>query len=153
MSPTRVGHADLYRSLNSRGAEYLVVGGIACLLHGVPRTTKDLDLLVRRTAENVERVLAAMQETGLGTATLASVDEVLCHDATIFKDRFRVDILTAIPGVEFEGAWRGRTGFTVAGINVPVLSLADLVRSKEATGRSSDLEDARLLRKIGGFRS
>jgi hypothetical protein len=52
--------------LNSNGVEYLVVGAFALAFHGFPRYTADLDLLVRPTGENADRVLRALSEFGFG---------------------------------------------------------------------------------------
>ena len=48
---------DLLAALTDAGAEFLIVGAYAMALHGVPRATGDLDILVRPTGENAQRVL------------------------------------------------------------------------------------------------
>jgi hypothetical protein len=54
-----------------------VIGGIAAVLYGVPRTTFDLDILIEATPENARRLLDALFDAGMGTATLTNVDEIL----------------------------------------------------------------------------
>ncbi len=48
--------------LNKHGAEYLIVGGYACILHGLVRTTEDVDVLVKDSEENFVKVIAALSE-------------------------------------------------------------------------------------------
>jgi hypothetical protein len=122
-----------------------VIGGIASILHGVPRATFDLDLLIEATLDNAQRLLEALVEAGLGTAGLTSASEVLAHEITVFKDRVRVDVQTFTPGLNFADAWSRRKKVTYQGQEFYILSKEDLVRSKRAAGRPVDLEDARLL--------
>ena len=59
---------DVFRSLQRHEVRYVVIGGIAAVIHGVPRATFDLDLLIEATPANLQRLLAAFLEAGLGTA-------------------------------------------------------------------------------------
>lgn len=90
---------DVFRSFQQHDVRYVVIGGIASILHGVPRATFDLDILIEATPDNVRRLLQALLDAGLGTAALTSVQAVLDNEITIFKDRVRVDVQTATPGV------------------------------------------------------
>jgi hypothetical protein len=123
----------------------LVIGGIAAVLYGVPRATFDLDVLIEPTLENAKRLLQAMSEAGLGTASLASADEVLSTEITIFTDRIRLDVQTSTPGIVFDEAWQRRVTMNYKGQSLEVVSLADLIASKRASGRDVDLEDVRIL--------
>ena len=136
---------DVFKSLHCRKVKYVVIGGIASVLHGVPRATFDLDILVEATLPNAKRLLDALLEAGLGTAALTTPEEVLEHEITVFKDRVRVDVQTATPGISFAEAWRNRMAVAFQGQEFYLLSKADLVLSKRAAGRPVDLEDARLL--------
>lgn len=49
------------RSLHERKVEYILIGGLAVLFHGVSRVTKDLDIFVKRDPENIERLKQALQ--------------------------------------------------------------------------------------------
>jgi len=123
----------------------LVIGGIAAVLYGVPRATFDLDVLIAPTLENAKRLLQAMSEAGLGTASLAHADEVLSTEITIFTDRIRLDVQTSTPGIVFEEAWERRVTMNYKGQALEVVSMADLIASKRASGRDVDLEDVRIL--------
>lgn len=137
--------ADVFRSFRDHEVRYVVVGGIAAVLHGVPRATFDLDILIDPSPDNARRLLAALMQAGLGTASLTTAEKILANEITVFKDRVRVDVLTAVPGVGFEDVWSRRETMSYQGQAFFVLSKPDLIASKRAAGRPVDLEDARLL--------
>lgn len=136
---------DVFRSFQQRDVRYVVIGGIAAVLHGVPRATFNLDILIDPTPDNAHRLLAALAEAGLGTASLTTAKDVLANEITVFKDRVRVDVLTSAPGLTFERVWSERQTLNYMGQQFFVISKRDLIASKRASGRPVDLEDARLL--------
>ncbi len=136
---------DVFASFQRHDVRYVVIGGIAAILHGVPRATFDLDILIEATAENAERLLEALLAAGLGTAALTTPAEVLAHEITIFQDRVRIDVQTATPGLCFADAWEHRLTVAYEGQAFFILAKADLIRAKRAAGRPVDLEDVRLL--------
>lgn len=137
--------ADVFRSFREREVRYVVIGGIAAVLHGVPRATFDLDILIDPTPDNARRLLEALAGAGLGTASLTTAAAVAANEITVFEDRVRIDVLTSAPGVVFESAWNGRETMRYAGQEFFVISKPDLIASKRAAARPVDLEDARLL--------
>lgn len=140
---------DVFASFQKHEVKYVVIGGIAAILYGVPRATFDLDILIEATPGNAQRLLDAMLEARLGTAALISAEELLAHEITVFRDRVRIDVQTTIPGLRFEDAWRNRETMEYQGQAFYVASQADLIASKRAAGREIDLEDVRLL-ELGG---
>lgn len=96
-------------ALSAAGAEYLVVGAHALAAHGLPRATGDLDLWVRPSRDNAERVWRALESFG------APLDELTLEDPSRPEVVFqigvvprRIDVLTSITGVSFEEAWESR---------------------------------------------
>lgn len=136
---------DVFASFQKHDVHYLVIGGIAAILYGVPQATFDLEILIENTSENADKLLTAMIDAGLGTASLIDKEELLSHEITIFKDRVRIDVQTSTPGIEFNKAWQMREEMEYKGQNFFVISKKDLVASKKASGRSIDLEDIKLL--------
>lgn len=136
---------DVFKSFQQHEVKYVVIGGIAAVLYGVPRVTFDLDILIEATPENSRRLLDALIDAGMGTATLTNVDEILSNEITIFKDRVRIDVQTSTPGLRFEDAWTRKKTMAYQGQSFYVVSLEDLTSSKRAAGRDVDLEDVRLL--------
>ncbi|NCC50823.1 MAG: hypothetical protein EOM20_06350 [Spartobacteria bacterium] len=136
---------DVFKSFQKHEVKYVVIGGIASILHGVPRATFDLDILIEATPENVSRLLNALLDAGLGTAALTNVENLLANEITIFRDRVRLDVQTATPGIHFDEAWQNKKTVTYQKQAFYILSKEDLIASKRAAGRAVDLEDVRLL--------
>lgn len=137
---------DLLSAFNDQSVEYLVVGAHALAAHGHVRATKDLDLWVRPDPDNARRILAALKHFGAPLHDLTLQD--LERPGLIFQigvPPLRVDILTSVDGLEFPEAWIERMPASFAGLPVPVLSRAHLVRNKRASGRLQDLADVERL--------
>lgn len=139
---------DILHALVDAGAEFLIVGAHAMALHGVPRATGDLDLLVRPTTANARRVLRALEAFGAPTDEhgVALADfEVPGNVYQVGLPPRRIDLMTGLSGVEFDDAWASRVEIELEGMSVPFLGLEVLRRNKSATGRDKDLLDLRLL--------
>ena len=134
---------ELLESLNSAKVEYLVVGAHALAHHGSPRYTGDLDVLVRRDAENSRRAYAALCEFGFGS--MQGIDEsTFTEEDLVLQLGYppaRIDFLTEISGVDWDTAWQGRSTGQLGGIPVHFLGRAELIANKRATGRPKDLAD------------
>lgn len=135
----------VFKSFQKHDVKCVVIGGIASILHGVPRATFDLDLLIEATPGNAQRLLDALIEAGLGTASLTTAGNLLANEITIFRDRVRIDVQTTTPGITFAEAWDRRKTVSFQAQEFFILSKKDLISSKRAAGRAVDLEDIRLL--------
>ena len=136
---------DVFKSLQKHDVKYVVIGGIASVLHGVPRATFDLDILIEALPDNAQRLLNALTDAGLGTASLTTPDQIVENEITIFKDKVRIDVQTSTPGLTFQNAWEHREIMRYQGQDFYVVSISDLISSKQAAGRDIDYEDVRLL--------
>ena len=133
---------DMLSALNDVGAEFLVVGAYALAAHGLPRATGDIDIWVRPSTDNADRVLDALRRFGAPTGQVSADD--LCVPNLVLQIGVapsRVDILTSIDGVEFDGAWDRRLVTDVDGLSVPILGRDDLLTNKRTVGRAKDLAD------------
>ncbi len=135
----------VFSSFRRNEVRNVVIGGIAAVLHGVPRATFDLDILIDPSLENARRLLEGLIEEGFGTASLTTASDLARHEITTFNDRVRIDVLTKAPGIEFADAWERRQTMKYQGQAFEVASRDDLISSKKAAGRPVELEDARLL--------
>lgn len=141
---------ELLRFLNQNQVKYLVVGGYAVMKYTEPFYTKDIDIWVARTPENAGRTFHALAQFGAPLADLTTED--LTRDHTVFQFGMapvRVDVMTTIDGVTFADAWDQRVETQLGGVSIPIISLADLIRNKEAAGRDSDRIHLDRLRKYG----
>ena len=128
--------------LNDNGVRYLVVGGYAVALHGYPRYTKDIDIWIDMTPENAARMMAALEQFGFGEVGLRQED--FLEPDIIIQLGYppaRIDILTTIPGVEFDACFDHRVVVEVDGVEVNFIDLENLKKSKRASGRHQDLAD------------
>ena len=64
---------DLLAEFADEKVEYLLVGGLALALHGLPRFTKDADLWIRDEPENLGRATRALEAFGAPRATVESL--------------------------------------------------------------------------------
>lgn len=128
-------------SLHARGVEYLVVGGYALAAHGHPRYTGDIDFWIRPTPANIHRLLTALDDFGFGSLGLTADD--FTHDAVIQLGHAprRIDLLTAIDGVEFEACYAQRETVILAGTRLDIIGLDDFKANKRASGRLKDMAD------------
>jgi hypothetical protein len=125
-----------------------VIGGWASIAHGVPRATLDVDLFIRPTRGNAEKLVAALSEIGLGIAKELSADEILRRHVLLFADQIRVDIFTKPWGLDdFDACWDRRKDAVFESVRIPVLGIEDLIRSK-GTDREGDRVDAAALREL-----
>lgn len=137
---------DLLSALNAHGVEFLVVGAHALAAHGYVRATKDLDVWIRADPANAARLMSALQAFGAPTAAVTTQD--FSFPGTTFQigvAPVRIDILTAVDGLEFERSWRDRLEADYGGERVSILSREDLIRNKRASGRPQDLADVEAL--------
>jgi hypothetical protein len=137
---------DMFSALSAEGVEYLIVGAYALAAHGLPRATGDIDIWVRPSSENAARVWRALARFGAPLSTVTAED--LGRPGTVVQLGVapnRIDVLTAIDGVDFDGAWARRETHPVDEIALPVIGRDDLIKNKRATGRTRDLADAEQL--------
>lgn len=135
----------VFESFQRNNVRYLVFGGIAVALHGVPRATFDLDVLIEADVANAKRLLDSLQQLGFGTAAGITPEELVATQITRLKDRIPIDVMTKAPGIEFADAFERREVMEFEGQKFFVVSRSDLIAAKRAAGRSRDLEDLRAL--------
>lgn len=133
--------------LNSHDVEYLVAGAFSLAFHGVARATGDIDLFIRRSSVNADKLWAVLDDFGFGAAGLER-DAFLEPQAVIQLGvaPHRIDLLTDIDGVSFEEAWSAREAAILDGLPVPMLSKKLLIANKLAVGRPQDMADVERLR-------
>ena len=139
-------YKDMLQCLSAERVRFLMVGAYALAVHGYPRATKDIDFLVWATPENAENLLRALSRFGAPTKDLSASD--FMSEGNVFQIGTaprRIDILTRISGVTFEQAYANRVTISMEGIEVPVISLKDLILNKRASGRTQDLADVERL--------
>jgi hypothetical protein len=143
---------DLLIELRDANADFVVLGGHAVAYHGHPRATKDMDVLVRATPANAQRVYQALAAFGaplekfeVAAADFATYDGVL----QIGLPPRRIDILNRADGITFDEATADDQSFDLEGRRIPVIGLAALLKNKRAAAREQDIADVKALEAIG----
>ena len=130
--------------------EYILVGGFSLVFHGYVRGTKDMDIWLRPTNQNRDKLVKAFEELGFaqGIEELKQSDFEKMLRFTAGGHPFEIDMMTYISGVEFDEAIRDAAHFPFEDMNIPVLQLHHLKINKLAAMRPRDLNDIRELEKI-----
>lgn len=140
---------DMLLALVGEDVDFVIVGAYALALHGVPRSTGDLDILVRPTEQNAERVWRALAAFGAPVETAGVTSADFATPGVVYQvgqPPRRIDILTEISGVTFEEAWASRESVSLEDRTIPFIGRAEFIRNKEATGRPKDLADVSRLK-------
>lgn len=133
---------EFLQLLNSKGVEYLLVGGHAVAYFGYPRPTGDLDIWLAMSPENAEQVVEALSEFGFATQNLRR--ELFLKENQIVQmgvPPMRIDLLTTISGLNFAECYSRHISAEIDDITVAMISLDDLKTNKAASGRHKDLDD------------
>jgi len=123
------------------------VGAVALAYHGFPRFTGDLDILIRSSPQNAERVKYALKAFGFESSGLSAAD--LSEDYKVIQLGIaptRIDLLTSITGVPFDEAWGDRVQAELEGVRVNFAGRETLIRNKSRVGRTKDKADLEALK-------
>ncbi len=136
----------LCRSLNREGVRYVLIGGFAVVLHGFVRTTKDIDLLVDPSEENVRALKRAMKDLPDNAIAEVRDGDVGQYRVVRVADEVVVDLMAEACGIGYsEAQRRGVEIRRVGDVDIPVASKPLLILMKD-TVRDSDKSDVGFLR-------
>lgn len=146
------GAADLLLvlgELDRQGVEYALLGGAAMALHGYPRMTKDIDLILPRDRANNKRLLAAL-EALRGALALEHVPERKTLDAgfsTSAEGVLGIDLLFVAASKTFDDYREHVVERTIEGVAVKMLDIDGMILSKQ-TDRPEDVADRQRLMRL-----
>ncbi|HMJ97404.1 MAG TPA: DUF6036 family nucleotidyltransferase [Thermoleophilaceae bacterium] len=155
-APDQVFRADeILRTLRGHLVDFVVVGGIAVIVHGYIRNTKDLDIVVRPTSLNLSRLseaLAALEAEPRGSAGMNLADPHELRRAPVVSimtkagrlDVVNIEHLAGSPA-SYESLREAAIMVELRGLELAVAGLSDLIRMKRAAGRKHDLADIEAL--------
>lgn len=150
---------EILAALDRHGVRYVVIGGLAAILHGAPHVTTDVDIVPEEALRNLERLSVVLRELNAKIRVAGEEDGVpFGHDAdslarvriwNLVTDVGNLDITFQPSGTYgYEDLRRDAVRMTVRGVEVPVAALADVIRSKEAADRQRDRAILPTLRRI-----
>ena len=134
------------RSLNERGARYLVVGGFAVNQHGFSRATMDIDLLVEDSPENQVKVKQALEVLPDKAVRELGDDDLRNYVVVRVADEVVVDLMRVACGITYTEAEPEIQIFTIEDVPIPFASAKLLLRTKQ-THREKDAEDRLFLQQ------
>lgn len=136
--------------LAEAGVEFVIVGGLAAIVHGSARATFDLDICYSRTAANIERLAPHLRGAPLDLPfrfDAATVRKGL--NFTLTTNLGDIDLLGEVSGVGgFDAALRDSIPVQIFGHEFRVLTLDSLIAAKHAAGRPKDLTDLHTLEAL-----
>lgn len=152
----------VFEALEKAGVRYVTVGGVAVILHGYPRLTADIDLVLDLEPSNVRKAIRALLD--LGFKPRAPVDAMDFADPekrrawveekglmvfTLYQavagPPVEVDLFAVAPR-DFEDLWNHHEDRLAEGVTIAIVDKATLIDLKAEVGRPQDLEDISRLR-------
>ena len=138
---------DLIKFLNDQHAEYVIIGAQALATHGYVRATKDLDILINPTEENIACVRAALEAFGYDTAD-ATVEDFQTKKILFRQYWLDTDIHPFATGVDTSAIFKEKMAGDYEGNPTYYASLENMIQMKKAAGRPQDLVDLKVLEEI-----
>lgn len=153
----------IFRELNAHGVNYVVIGGLAVNLHGYSRATADLDVVVSLRNAELSKFIAAVKKLGLVPRVPVALEDLLDEKKrsewmneknmlvfTVYHPQNPMESIDVmIDNAErFDDFLSRKVLMKVGDINIPVISIPDLIYLKEKAGRGRDVIDVQALRKI-----
>ena len=154
MPPEMPTWTPVFEALNRAGVRYVIVGGLAVVLHGYVRLTADVDLMVDLAKGPAREAIAAL--LGIGLRPALPVDPAGFADPAVRRswrernmvvfnlvdpDAGRAVDLFVEPPIDFEDVWARSDESNYHGVPVRIASIADLIYMKRLSGRPEDLLD------------
>jgi hypothetical protein len=138
----------IFQSLAERKVEYVLVGGLAATAHGASIVTLDTDVCFRQTPENCERLARSLEPLGAEIFPVRSMaipitGELLqTHRIVHLRTRAgRLDVMATVPGLgTYDDIFPDATLIAIGDLQIPILSLDQLIQAKTALSQPKDLE-------------
>lgn len=153
----------IFRKLNEERIKYIIVGGLAVNLYGIPRMTYNIDLILDLEDTNLKKFLQLLKNWGFKPKIPVDIMEFAKEEKR--EDWIRnknmkafnlvnpewamseIDIVINTP-VNYEKASENIKYFTLQGISAPTISIDDLIKMKDGTGRKQDKADTNYLKEL-----
>ena len=140
----------LVTALRNANLPFAVCGGLAMAIHGHPRATQDIDILIRE--ENLNEVLEVAKSVGFwipsGRMPLKAKTplamEIYRVSKAVDEKLIPLDLMLVSPALE--EVWNGRLSGQIGEVECTVVSTDGLIRMKEIAARTQDLADIEKLR-------
>ena len=156
-------YKDLLEAFEQEKIQYLLVGGVSVTLYGVPRMTQDIDFVISTTSENIEKVVNVLKK--LDYIPRLPVDPMQLLDESMRRlwieeknlkafsfyhktHQYRVVDILLVHNLDFHESYENRNQISVWGMKINLVSVGDLIKMKEFSGREKDLSDVEIIKQI-----
>lgn len=158
-------YEEVFKKLSDEKVDYLVIGGVALVLHGVVRLTIDLDIMLLPESDNLKKFVSAVEKLGyksklplnandINFKTLRGWRRTRNLEALSFwnpsKPQRSIDVLIE-PAIDYSEASKKKKIVRAGAICIPIACTEDLIKLKKAAGRPQDLADIESLRILEGL--
>ena len=132
-------------ALNAKGIDYAICGGLAVVIHGYPRLTQDIDILVQE--QNLNKIADAVSEIGYQIKSgiipfdIGKETERKIFRITKFEQAEHLTLDLMLVGPFLKEVWNNREQHELEGHMLQVVSLDGLRKMKRAAGRPRDIDD------------
>ncbi len=156
-------YLELFKKLEEKQVRYLICGGLAVNIYGIPRMTADIDLLLDFTEENIDKFENALKtlmyqsKIPVSLKTFVSKDErqraimdknLIAYSYFNSRSNYMsLDVLIDVP-ILFDDLWCNKQNRVVEGISVNLVSIENLIDLKQYANRKQDQDDIILLSKL-----
>ena len=149
-------YLDLFKSLQAHNIDYLLIGGLAMNLHGVPRMTMDVDLVIALDANNIAKLASCANELGLHPNVPVKLEDIAdtAKRNALFSEKHLIalSLISSMPAtptvdivihhpLDFKQAFAKKVMRDIAGTPVLLACIEDMITLKKAAGREQDLSD------------
>lgn len=156
-------YINLFKKLYEQKVKYLICGGLAVNIYGIPRMTADIDLLVAFENENIKKFEQVIEELEFASVVPIQLNSLLDESerANMIEEKnliaysyynkranfMNLDVLIDVP-ISFEGMWDVREERNIEDFKINIVSLNDLIQLKKYANRTQDQQDVLMLNKL-----
>lgn len=140
---------EFIQALNQHKVEYVLVGGMAVILHGYVRGTGDMDVWVNKTKENYSRLKRAYHQFGMPLFDMTE-ENFLGDEYDVFGigvQPVKIEVMTSVKGLLFDETYAMAQTYEEDGLQIKFIHINHLIQAKKASGRFRDLDDIEQLTK------
>lgn len=156
-------YEDIFQTLIKAEIKFLVVGAMALNFYGIPRMTSDLDLMIELSTKNSNHFIEAMKRLNYRPRVPVQMEEFIDESKRDywFKEKNMLAFTLYNPEkpyqevavfirnpVDFDRAYERRITVKAAGLDIPVISIDDMIKMKKISPRKQDLSDIEMLEKL-----
>ena len=157
---------EILEGLYKSNVRYLLTGGLCVNLYGVPRVTQDIDIIIAMNKGNILRLTSLLKESGyvprlpVSPNDLADAgkvkDWIENRNLKAFsfyhkKDNYKVIDIVLVHPLDFEMSFKNKTVKKAKDIDICLVSIDDIIKMKEFSGRTQDLSDIEMLNKVKNY--